>query len=202
MKRLLVSAAILVATAGLMAPASASIAKDVKEGPYGPVSFEDYGSCTNVWANVKLKTTYTIPKKSSDGYHVQFDIEGPFTSIAGQSPGACGIGGTDNGSTIAKGIKGTMVQNFHIIVSGGTFNKKAKCDETCATDYTFDGVNTFVSKFFKGSPTWFFSADELTHQLVTSKDKKLCAKKWELDYDPSSGTITKAKGDIATKCKK
>ncbi len=93
-----------------------------------------------------------------------------------------------------------MLQNFHIIVTGGKFNPKAKCDATCGTDYTFDGVNTFVGKFFKNA-TWTFSATQLTHQLVTSPNKKLCAKKWELDYDPSSGTITKAKGDIATKCK-
>jgi len=186
-----------------MAPANAgtSAAKDIKVGPFGPVAFQDYGSCTNIWADVNLKTTYYVPRKqSSDGYHVQFDIQGPFKSIAGQSPGACGTGGTDNGSTISKGIKGSMIQNFHIVVTG-KLKAKAKCNESCATDYTFDGVNTFVGKFFKNG-SWAFSGTDLTHQLVTSKNSKLCAKKWELDYDPASGTIVNAKGDIATKCKK
>jgi hypothetical protein len=201
MKRLLVSAAAIVAALGLMAPAHATgVAKATQEGPYGPVQFQDYGTCTNTWADTSQKTTYYVPKKSKDGtYQVQFDLAGTFSSIAGQSPGACNSG-TDNGNTVSKGIKGKMVQNFHIVVSGGKFNPKAKCSDTCATDYTFDGVNTFVSTFFKGGASWTFSSTKLTHELVTSTDKKLCAKKWELDYDPATGIISNPKGDIATKC--
>src|SRR6478672_3279586 len=179
MKRLLVSAAAIVAAMGLMAPANAgSVAKDTQEGPYGPVKFQDYGTCTNIWADITQKTTYYVPKKSPDGsYQVRFDLAGPFSSLAGQSPGACNTG-TDNGNTVSKGIKGKMIQNFHVVVTGGKFNPKAKCGDQCATDYNWDGLNTFVNTFFKGSPTWAFSVDELTHQLVTSTDKKLCKKKW------------------------
>jgi hypothetical protein len=198
----LVTAATIVAAVGLMAPANATgVATGTTEGPYGPVAFQDYGTCTNIWADVNLKTTYTVPKKSGDGsYQVQFVIKGPFTSIAGQAPGACGASGTDNGDLIKDGVKGKMTQTFHIVVTGGKFNAKAKCDDTCATDYTWDGVNTFVGKFFKGDAIWTFSTTELTHQIVTTTNKKACAKKWVVDYDPSSGTISKSKGDIATSC--
>ena len=83
MKRLLVSAAAIVAAMGLMAPANAgSVAVATQEGPYGPVKFQDYGTCGDVWANITQKTTYYVPKKSADGsYKVRFDIAGPFTSM-------------------------------------------------------------------------------------------------------------------------
>jgi hypothetical protein len=201
MKRLLVSAAAIVAAMGLMAPANAgSVARATQEGPYGPVKFQDYGTCTNIWADIKQKTTYYVPKKSADGsYQVRFDLSGPFTSIAGQSPGACNSG-TDNGNTVSNGIKGKMIQNFHIVVTGGRFNPDAKCGDECATDYEWNGLNTFVNTFFKGTPAWAFSTEQLTHQLVKSGDSKLCKNRWELDYDPATGTIVNAKGDIATKC--
>ena len=202
MKRLLISAVTIVAAVGLMAPANATgVALDKQLGPYGPVTFQDFGTCTNTWADMKQKTTYFVGKKRDDGsYKVQFDLSGPFTSIAGQSPGACSSG-TDNGSTVKQGVKGKMIQNFHIIITDGKFNSDASCGDECATDYTFDGVNTFVSTFFKGSPVWTFSGTELTHQVVTSSDDRLCANKWTVDYDPASGTIAKSKGDIATSCK-
>jgi hypothetical protein len=202
MKRVLVSAAAIVAAIGFIAPANATgVAKGTTEGPYGPVAFQDYGTCTNIWADVNLKTTYTVPARSDDGsYLVTFKLAGPFTSIAGQAPGACGTTGTDNGDTIKDGIKGKMTQTFHLIVTGGKFKPKATCDDSCATDYTWNGVNTFVSTFFKTGAAWSFSATELTHQVVTTTSKQACKDKWTVDYDPSSGTISKSKGDIATSC--
>jgi len=203
MKRLLVTAAALVAAIGFIAPAQASVAKGTIEGPYGPVAFQDYGTCTNIWADINQKTTYKVGKPDGDGvYHMSFVLAGPFTAIAGQSPGACDKGvDQDNGNLVKKGIKGKMTQTFYMDVVGGKFNPKAKCDDACATTYDFIGVNEFVNTFFKGSPTWAFSTTKLTHQVATSTDSRLCANKWTVDYDPASGTITKATGDIATTCK-
>src|SRR3954454_14187951 len=116
MKKLLVTAAAIFTAVAFTAPAGATgVAKATQEGPYGPVQFQDYGSCTNIWADVNLKTTYYVAKKNQDGtYDVQFDLTGPFTAIVGQSPGACNDG-NDNGNTIKGGVKGKMIQNFHIV---------------------------------------------------------------------------------------
>lgn len=200
MKRFLIAAAILT-TVAISAPASAGVGgKGTKEGPYGPVSFQDYGTCQNLWTDMTQKTTYIVPKPSKDGsYAVQFTLSGPLTSIAGQSPGACNSG-TDNGSTVKGGIKGKVVQHFYIVVSGGKFNPKATCSDACATDYEWTGLDTFVGTFFKGGATWAFSTTKLAHEVVTSTDKRLCAKKWVVDYDPSTGMLSKVTGDIATTC--
>jgi hypothetical protein len=199
MKRLLVSAAAVVTAMAFMAPAQAVDAGTTQEGPYGPVHDLDFGTCLNTWADMNVKTTYYVKKASGGVTQVQFDLTGSVTSIAGQSPGACNDG-TDNGSTVKDGIKGKMVQNFYIEVTGGKFNSKAKCDDACATDYMFGGVQTFVDTFFKGTPTWAFSATKLAHEIVTSTDKKLCSKKWEVLYNPADGTLSEVSGDIATKC--
>jgi hypothetical protein len=199
MKRLLTTTVALVAAIGFLAPAQANVTKTVKEGPYGPVQFQDYGTCTNIWADITQKTTYSVGKAKNGVYHMSFTVSGPFTSIAGQAPGACGTDGTDNGDTVKDGVKGKMKQTFYIDVTGGKFNRKAKCSDTCATDYTWDGVNTFVGKFFRNA-TWTFSTTKLTHEVVKSGDKKLCADKWVADYDPATGTIYTSKGDIANSC--
>ena len=201
MKRLVAGLAAAVAMVGFTTPAHAvGVDATTTEGPYGPLTFQDYGSCANIWANISPRTTYFVKSQNGDGtYDVRVRLAGKFVSIAGQSPGACDSG-TDNGNLVPDGIKGHLAINLYIVVSDGTFNPDATCDDTCATDYSFAGVQTFVTTFFGDGATYAFSSTRLAHEVVHSRNRALCLDEWTLHFDPSTGIVSNATGDIATTC--
>ncbi len=199
MKKLLLGIATTVASLSLMTPAAnASTATATQEGPYGPVSFQDYGTCQNIWANLTESSTYYVQRQNLDGtYDVRLVLRGKFSSIAGQSPGACDTG-TDNGNTIVNNVKGRLSITFHFVVSGGTFDPTATCGTPCATDYTYAGIQTFVTTFFGPTATYAFAGNAT--EVARSKNSALCLSRWTDVFDPTTGAQAAATGDIATTC--
>jgi hypothetical protein len=197
MKRLSV---VVIGVVACMAMTSSAFAANTTKGPFGPVSFQDYGSCGNVWANLNDSTTYAVGALNNDGtYNVKVKLAGGFVSVEGHSPGACNTG-SDNGNTIINNIKGHDRILLYIAVSDGTFDTNQTCDTSCATDYSWSGINTFVTRFFGESATWSFSTVKDAAEKVTSKNQVLCANRWDVTYNPTTGVITSASGDIATHC--
>ena len=102
---------------------------------------------------------------------------GTFTTLAGQSPGACG---TDPGGTLSGTVTGKMQVLSTLIVSGGTYNSGATCSALCYT-------SEFVAAFFFGAGATY---------EVPSFDLRYRAKKhgvWKnasADKGGNSGDIT------------
>src|SRR5215831_823091 len=116
----------------------------------------DSGTCGNNWANDTLHRVYKV-KQNSDGTFtlVAFD-RGTFTTVAGQSPGACDTNDPGHGATVTAGITGVVV-GFVAETVTGTFNPTATCATPCdrAAFVTahFGAVTPVVQKFayFYGS---------------------------------------------------
>jgi hypothetical protein len=123
----------------------------------------------------------------------EFD-RGTFTTLAGQSPGACETTDTNHGHVVTPGTAGTLRGFIVGIVTGGTFNPAA----TCATD-CFRA--TFVSSFF--GPTAKLSCDtDQTCRFVfdyRSADPTLMFDHWRDRGRAANGVLTDVlRGDIAT----
>ena len=115
-------------------------------GPYASGS-PDEGTCGNTWANDTFDRFYTVKTKpNAEGqYKVMEQFKnGTFTTLAGQSPGACD---TNPGGTLSGTVTGKMQGSFSLIVSGGTYNSEATCELPCYT-------SEFVADFFGAEATY------------------------------------------------
>ncbi len=185
---------VLACAIGLMAAPSA-LAVTTTEGPYGSTTFADYGTCGNNWATFSNGTThYFVSSQKPNGtYNLKLKITGRFTSIAGQSPGAC-LGGN---TTITNGVRGSFSLTFYFVVSGGTFDPSATCDASCGNDYSLTGLGVFVTNFFGGSATTAWSGRDSV-ETAHSGNLHLISKAWTETFVQTSGPITGSTGDIAT----
>jgi hypothetical protein len=83
----------------------------------------------------------TTPNTNGTYTAVEFFLDGRFVTLAGSSPGACNNPAHPTGGMIRPGVMGTMFGGFNIVVTGGTFNPNAACNQaTCATTKTFVAV--------------------------------------------------------------
>jgi hypothetical protein len=144
----------------------------------------DSGTCGNDWATDTLKRTYVVKKKSDGTYMLVAFDRGTFTTVAGQSPGACNTG-TSNGSTVPAGITGGVTGFVVATITGGTLNTHATCANPC-TRAAFE--------------TAFFGAS--AHETVTkfafvygAKDPSLAKRFW---LNSGTGTTSHNRGDITT----
>jgi hypothetical protein len=170
-------AAVAALTVALAMTASAWGSAAAHYGPYASSS-PDEGTCGNTWAEDTFNRLYTVKTKPKNGVYTvteQFK-KGTFTTLAGQSPGACG---TDPGGTLSGTVTGKMQGSFSLVVSGGTYNGAATCSALCKTA-------EFVADFFGEGATY----------EVTSFDLHYNAKKhgvWKnasADKGGNSGDIT------------
>jgi hypothetical protein len=147
-------------------------------GPYASGS-PDEGTCGNTWAEDTFDRLYTVKTKpNKEGkYSVMEQFKnGTFTTLAGQSPGACD---THPGGTLTGTVTGKMQGYFSLVVSGGSYNSSATCEPACHTA-------EFVAAFFGAGATY----------EVTSYDLHYKAKKhgvWKnasADKGGNSGDIT------------
>lgn len=97
----------------------------------------DSGTCGITWATDQFDRIFTINAKNTSVFSVQFK-NGSFVTIGGPSPNAC-ASGTNNGSTVAAGVVGTLSGSYtNVVVTGGTFNPQATCNNTtCGTTAGF-----------------------------------------------------------------
>jgi hypothetical protein len=144
----------------------------------------DSGTCGNNWANDTLKRTYKV-KQNSDGSFtvVSFD-RGTFTTVAGQSPGACETTDTNHGATVVAGVTGGVV-GFVVDKITGTFNASATCATPCTRD-------AFVAAHF-GTPT--SRVTEKFAFFYGSKDPGLIKHMW---VNAGTATTSSNRGDIAS----
>ena len=120
-------------------------------GPYASSS-PDEGTCGNTWANDTFDRDYTVKTKpNKDGTYKVMEMfkNGTFTTLEGQSPGACD---TDLGGTLSGTVTGKMQGSFSLVVSNGTYNGSATCALPCTTA-------EFVADFFGAGasyevPSW------------------------------------------------
>jgi hypothetical protein len=145
----------------------------------------DSGTCGNTWASDTLRRTYKV-KQNSDGTFtlVAFD-RGTFTTVAGQSPGACETTDTNHGATVTAGIKGGVTGFVVEKISGGTFNVSATCAAVCDR-------NAFVAAFFGSSAT---QTVEKFAYFYGSRDPALIKHVW---MNAGTGTTSSNRGDIAS----
>ena len=106
-------------------------------GPF-PSTSPDSGTCGNFWATDTFDRFFHVQTSpNADGtYSVteQFK-DGSFVTSAGPSPGSCD---TNPGGIVAAGVTGKMQGSFLIVITGGTYNPAAACDEaSCGTTAGF-----------------------------------------------------------------
>ena len=101
------------------------------------VNDPDSGTCGITWANDQFDRIFTVNAKNTAVFSVQFK-NGSFVTVGGPSPNAC-ASGTNNGSTVAAGVVGTLSGSYtNVVVTGGTFNPHATCNNTtCGTTAGF-----------------------------------------------------------------
>jgi hypothetical protein len=145
----------------------------------------DSGTCGNNWANDTLKRTYAV-KKNSDGSFslIAFD-RGTFSTVAGQSPGACDTSDPHHGATVTVGITGRMGGFVAEKITGGTFNPNATCATVCDR-------NAFVAAFFGSSAQQ--SVDKFLY-VYGAHDPTLIKHAW---VNAGNATTSHNHGDIAT----
>jgi hypothetical protein len=144
----------------------------------------DSGTCGNNWANDTLRRTYKV-KQNSDGSFtvVSFD-RGTFTTVAGQSPGACETTDTNHGATVAAGVSGGVV-GFVVDKITGTFSASGTCATPCTRD-------AFVAAHF-GTPS--SRVTERFAFFYGSKDPGLIKHMW---VNAGTATTSSNRGDIAS----
>jgi hypothetical protein len=146
----------------------------------------DIGSCNNEWATVSLDKVYKLTLVTNGVYNLEVKEEGPLTTLAGTSPGACESGPAGNGNTVAAGITGRTHQEFNATVrSDVTPNRHPECG-VCA------GSGDFLNAVFgAGNSTlgsWSWTAHYQTHSNGTYFDTSV---NWPLN---NRGDIT---GDLS-----
>lgn len=120
---------------------------------------DDIGSCNNVWATDSLYKAYKLTLVTAGVYNLEVNEGGPFTTIAGKSPGACEKTGAYNGETVAAGVRGLDYQKFNqTVTSAATPNQHPNCaaNNSCA------GSGDFLTAVFGSGPltrgAWSFTA--------------------------------------------
>ena len=150
---------------GATAPASPGANALFTFGPYSASDDADSGTCGNNWATDAYNRTYQVDPQSNGDFDVEMYVSGTFTTQAGDAPGACDGGGSNNGDTVAAGITGTFYGIEAFTLTGNhsgpnfvnDFDPTANC--ACSTDSLDAGNNLFFQAFFgvdEPSYTWEF----------------------------------------------
>lgn len=122
----------------------------VHYGPFASGS-TDSGTCGPDWANDTYKRVFFASStRNANGTYTatEFFIEGRFVTMAGRSPGACNTA-TDTGGMIRAGVTGSFHGDFLIVITGGTFNPDAICNQT-----TCDTTKKFVATVYGAAATY------------------------------------------------
>lgn len=199
MRRLLALSVLLLAglafaAAGLADPGDKGKAKGKANKRTFTVATTDNGTCNNEWAALALRRTFHVKKNRDGTFRLTRRDRGTFTTVAGQSPGACDTTGK-HGALVTAGIKGKIVGSLRGTITGGTYNPDATCT---GPDCGFTDV--FITTFF--GPAAKFSCFEggackfnYNYTAPKKKTQELKFRHWQ---DKGSGTEEEFKGDIAT----
>lgn len=174
----------------VMSPESAALAKG---GPTTHTVYDggsgDGGSCGNTWANDTYRLDIKVTPNGNGTYGMQVEYkEGKFTTIAGQSPGACGTTDPHEGTTVADGILGKLEGKLNETITSATFNSNA-----CSTAGSCATRTDFIVQAFGCSGA---CESDFTYDFkYQSNDKGLVFHHWR---DRSTGGPDMFTGDIAS----
>jgi hypothetical protein len=125
-------------------------------GATGP----DSGTCGNNWATDTYDSVYVIEPQADGSFTVSKTVSGTFVTVAGQSPGACGKGGTSM-NTVNASDTGTFngTESWSVPSPGNIaadFNSAAVCGAGCSPTTTNSSSSeaqnaAFSAAFFPGS---------------------------------------------------
>lgn len=105
-------------------------------GPFASAS-TDSGTCGPDWANDTFNRSFTVSQNADGSFAVRENFtKGKFTTFGPQSPGACQTG-TDHGSLVRPGVKGSFHGYLAGTVTGGTFNENGCSSGGCDTTAGF-----------------------------------------------------------------
>jgi hypothetical protein len=106
----------------------------------------DSGTCGNNWANDTFTRVFQVDQEDNTLVLTEFFKSGHFETVAGASPGGCQAG-SDHGSLITAGVRGSFHGFLSGTVTGGTYNPEATCPDPC-------NGSTFVPAFFGAAAVW------------------------------------------------
>ena len=150
----------LVVGAGLVGAQAASANTTIGPGPV--VAANEFETCGNIWANTADTPKFIVSPQNFDGsYNVTLKLAIKFTSLAGQSPGAC-LPDTTGGTTILANVKGSGSGELKFSVTGGTFDPAGTCDNSCYTNAVFYNEGPFTAAFFGPDATWTQAVPSIT----------------------------------------
>jgi len=111
----------------------------------------DHGCDFRVWANDKVRRTFTVKRNEDGSYRVRRTDKGVFTTVAGQSPSADPCPGVirkgKHGHLLTAGITGKLHGYITGKVTGGTFNPNGTCAAPCGNAAFLAGFFTAGSQF-------------------------------------------------------
>ena len=154
----------------------AAIASDSQEGPgnvnYGPFTSgsSDSATCGGDWANDTYNRVFDASTtRNANGTYsaTEFFIDGHFVTMAHSSPGACNIPGRNTGGMIRAGVRGTFHGSFGIVITGGTFNPNADCNQTtCNTTAKWVRTVFGAASTYTTGPSFEFTYHAHGHGLT------------------------------------
>jgi len=138
--------------ASLVVAQAASASTTIGPGP--ATNFVEGETCGNVWANQTATPKFIVSAQNFDGsYNVTLQMAIKFSTIAGESPGACAPD-TTGGQTLLNNVKGTGSAVLKFYVTGGTFDSGATCDAGCYNSAVNFDEGPFTTAFFGANATW------------------------------------------------
>jgi hypothetical protein len=142
--------------ASLVAAQAASANTTIGPGPAS--TFSEVETCGTQWANETATPKFIVSPQNFDGsYNVTLQLAIKFSTIAGQSPGACAPD-TTGGTTLLNNIKGGGSGQLKFSVTGGTFDPGvpplATCDANCYSSAVNYDMGPFTTAFFGDGATW------------------------------------------------
>ena len=208
MKRLTIFSALAAGALALAAAGLADPGSHGKKPKAGHAKFTfamtttDNGSCGNTWANDTETRTYSVKDNGDGTFTVRRSEKGTFTTLAGQSPGACETTGK-HGATVVAGVQGRFRGYLVGTVTAASFNPNA----TCAAGADCSSRTGFIATYFATGAT--YSCDQnstdckfnfnYTASAKPDAQKNLLVRHWQ-DKGKGAGTLLNEQfhGDIAS----
>jgi hypothetical protein len=166
------------------------------------VTTTDNGSCGNPWATDNETRKYSVKDNGDGTFTLRRTDKGTFTTLGGQSPGACDTKGK-HGAAVVPGIQGKFRGYLVGTVTASSFNP----DATCAPGADCSSRSGFIATYFAPGAT--YSCDQnstdckfnynYTASAKSPAGKTLLFRHWQ-DKGKGAGTLLKEEfhGDIAT----
>ena len=161
----------------------------------------DNGSCGAQWATLMETRTYSVKDNGNGTFTLRRTDKGTFTTVAGQSPGACETG-SKHGHAVRAGVTGHFVGYLLGTVTATKFNPNATCANVnvCATR------EGFLQTYFTGatyscdqnSTDCKFNFNYTAPNIGPNQTPKLVFRHWQ-DKGKGAGTLLHEAfhGDIA-----